>query len=664
MYKNFTFLIILTFVFVLLSNSCKENSTTPTDTETLIAKLVDAADNPVPDAFVQAIKGNNIMSTDTTDDDGIFELANIPKDLVGVSLLVRSSGFPEMKVELNKFMKSNEFNSGKKFKILRSDSCKSAVILTVKDSVTGNPMPNIWVKITREDKIYAKIKTNSEGKVIVTNLCSGKYWYRIAPDGYKVVENYFILGDNDEQSITVLMSKISQENCCSQLNVKVIDNETGQPIIEAEVKLAKSGTDWYQKKYTDTDGKVVFGGLCDGKYWIRVAKQGYKVKEEDGFVFSGCDTLDATIKLTKSTPPPDSCYGAFNLLVKDNSNGEPLNDVEVKLTKEGWEGAKKYTDQSGKVSFGQLLPGKYFVRIAKTGYQTIETYFFIEKCDTINWEKKLAKSEQKDSCCAGKIIVYPKDENTKAVINGSVVKLWKGGQLIKSITISDNQPAKFTELCEGKYGISVIAEGYKSKETEITLGCNKVEEVVLYLSKNQQDSCCNNKLIVYVKDDSTGKALNNAKVRIWKGGQQLTYKLTDENGKVVFEELCKGTYGVDIIREGYKSIEFQFEVNCNDTKEFTKTMKAGIPCTTAALKFFVKDYETGNPLPDVKVEVRVSGQKIIEGYTSSDGYFLRENIAAPAIYSITFSKDGYQSQSIDIQVKECKLYTETIKLKK
>jgi len=244
------------------------------------------------------------------------------------------------------------------------------------------------------------------------------------------------------------------------------------------------------------------------------------------------------------------------------------------------------------------------------------------------------------------------------------VKLWKGGQLIKTLTISDNQPAKFIDLCEGKYGISVVANGYKGKEADITLGCNKIEELVFYLTKNQQDTCCNNKLIVYVKDDSTGQALKNAKVRIWKGGQQLTYKLTDDNGKVVFEELCKGTFGVDIIREGYKSIEFQFEVNCNDTKEYTKTMTKNIPCTTAGLKFYVKDYESGTPISDVKIEIKVGGQKIVEGYTNNDGYFIKENLAAPAVYLVTFSKDGYQSQSIEIQVKECKLYGETIRLKK
>jgi len=114
MYKKILIPSILIIGLILFSNSCKENTTEPTKTESLIAKLVDAADNPVPDAFVQALKGNNVISSDTTDDEGMFELANIPGDLAEVSLLVRSSGFPEMKAELNKLMKSNEFNSGKK----------------------------------------------------------------------------------------------------------------------------------------------------------------------------------------------------------------------------------------------------------------------------------------------------------------------------------------------------------------------------------------------------------------------------------------------------------------------------------------------------------------------------------------------------------------------
>lgn len=661
--KIITFTIAIVLASVLFF-SCKDNSTAPIETQQLTAYLVDASDNPVPDAYVQAFQGNSKISSDTTNDDGQFELANIPIDLTNIYLIIRASSFPETKTELNKVMKSNEFNSGKKFKILRSDNCKSSITITVQDSANGNPLANVWVKVSKEDQIYAKIKTNSEGKIIITNLCSGKYWYRVAPDGYKVVEGYFILGENDQQSITIKVSKIQQQNCCSQLHIKVIDNDSGQPINNAEVKLAKTGTDWYTKKYTNADGKVTFGEICDGKYWIRVAKDGYKVKEEDGFIFSECDTLEAIIKLIKNTPPPDSCYGAFYLTVLDNANGNPIAGADVKLTKEGWEGARKSTSDNGKVSFGQLAPGKYFVRIAKDGYQVIETYFILEKCDTIVWERKLTKSEQKDTCCAGKIIIYAKDESSKAMINGAVVKLWKGGQLIKSITITENQPAKFTDLCEGQYGISVNAENYNGKEMNISLGCNKTEEATLYLTKKQQDSCCNNKLIVYIKDDSTGQALKNAKVRIWKNGQQLTYKLTDENGKAVFEQLCKGSYGVDVIRESYQSIEFQFEVNCNDTKEITKTMKINQPCTTAGLKFLVKDYENGTPISGATVVIKANGQVIAQGTTNAEGYYIKENLAAPFVYSITISKDGYQTQTFEITVKECKLYGETVKLKK
>ncbi len=665
MFKKLLITTLLILGVVFFTNSCKENSNTPTDTQNLVANLVDASDNPVTDAFVQALKGSTIISTDTTDEKGQFELANIPVDLSGVTLLVKASGFPEMKTELNKLMKSDEFNSGKKFKILRQDSCKSSITLTIKDSASGNPLAYVWVKITKEDQIYAKIKTNSEGKIVVTNLCSGKYWYRIAPDGYRVVENYFILSDNDDQSISVSVPKIIQQNCCSKLNLKVVDDVNGNPITEAEVKIVKSGSDWYNKKYTNSNGEVSFIELCDGKYWIRVAKDGYKVKEEDGFIFSECDTLDATIKLIKNIPPPDTCYGAFYITVKDNSNGNTISGAEVKITKEGWEGSRKNTDNNGKTNFGQLYNGKYFVRIAKEGYQVMETYFYVQNCDTVVWEKKLTPTQQQDTCCAGKIIVYPKDESNKTIINGAVVKLWKGGQLIKTITITDSQPAKFLELCEGKYGISVTATGYTGKETEITLGCNKVEESDLYLSKNQQqDTCCNNKLIVYVKDDQSGQALKNAKVRIWKGGQQLTYKISDDNGKVVFEELCKGTYGVDIIREGYTSIEFQFEVNCSDTKEFTKALKANEPCNTAGLKFFVKDYDSGSPISGATVVIKANGQVIAEGTTDANGYYIKQGLSAPVLYSITISKDGYIAQTFEINVKECKLYGETIKLKK
>lgn len=826
---------IFVFTLILGINSCKENSTSPTDTIDFTGIIVDASDNPVGEATILAFDNSGQIAKDTTDEFGAFSLTGIPSDFQDVKIKISANGFPDNQYDFQSILKDGKYKNSKKVRLQRNDTCKGLVVITVKDSSTGNPIQYAEVKITHGGQIEAFGKTGENGKISFGNFCAGTYSLRLSREGYKVFETSFTLGEADTLNETFLLAKYIQQNCCSQVNVTVKEDGTDNVIANAQVKLARVGGD-YRIQNTNENGKTSFNEVCDGTYWLRVAKDGYQVKEQDGISFQGCDTTNVTIYLKKNL----NCCGAFYVTVKDSATGNPLQGVTVKIFKEGWAGASKTTGELGKVNFGELCPGKYWARISKDGYKVIEDDFTITECDTITWNVNLVKNadtccdnkiiaviknaegqvlanakvmlykngqlltykltgddgkatfEQlctgtyginvikegygskefsfgtltctqtkdasitltanqpccgyfnptvldsasksalqgatvkitkegwagaskltgdngktyfgelcpgkyfvriskdgykvfegdftivtcdtiiktyylakigSDTCCDNKLIIYPKDDVNKTVINGAVVKLWKNGQVIKTVTIENGYPAKFLELCTGTYGVSINAEGYKEKEASYTFTCTQTKEETLYLTK--KDSCCDNKVVINVKDSETGNVVANATVKLRKSGTLLTYKVTGDNGQVVFENLCSGSYSIAIYRDGYQTKEYEVgELICHQTKELSAPITKNAPCNTASIKYKLVDYDSGLPVQGASVTLKLNDEIIATGTTTDGGYYVKEGLTAPNTYVLVYTKDGYQSVTVAIQMSTCKLYTETVKIKK
>jgi hypothetical protein len=567
---NISKILVLGFVLIMGFNSCKDTTTNPVDASKFEGIVTDNTDNPVPNAVVDAFIGNTYIVSDTTDESGNFSLSGLPTNPDKVYIRITSNGFKQIWQELKKFLDDQKFGADRRIRIYRGDSCQSYVSIIVKDSVSGNGLSNVSVKISQFNQTISLGKTNDAGIISFGNFCPGEFNLRIYKDGYKVIEQSFVVGEKDTLTKDFLLVKNPEVQCCSQLNVFVKDIKTNSGVPGAEVKLTKSGTDQNTLLKTNDAGYVTFNDVCTGNYWIRISKSGYKVLEQDGIIFQSCDTLNMTFQLSQI---------------------------------------------------------------------------------------------QQDTCCNGSLTIYPKDSVTGAVISGAVVKLWKNGQLIKTVTVSNGEPAKFNELCQGTYGVSVAQEHYNEKEKSFEIACNQTKEEPIYLSKIQQDTCCDNKIIIYAKDSTSNAALANATVRLSQNGQTITTKTTDAHGRVAFENLCTGTYTLNITKDGYKNLEIHQEVSCHTSKELTEFL-ARTPCHTAVLKFQTKDYDSGEILANVKVVISLNGLVIFEGRTNSEGNIVIDGLTAPDVYEATFTTDGYQTRTIEMTFVECNVLTETAKLKK
>jgi uncharacterized surface anchored protein len=474
----------------------------------------------------------------------------------------------------------------------------------------------------------------------------------------------------------VLVNLLHNDSCCARITV-VVTNANNQVLSGVEVRLRRGkGADLVTKAITGENGEVTFENICSGEFNLRLAKDGYAVAER-GIEINGCDStrLEFSMRATgkdRENREDSCCNGVLKIFPRDSlENGGIITGVHVQIKRDGGNTRNVVSNGDGAI-FREMCAGTYRVRMLKEGnpgYKVVEFSITIGCDDTVSSDRWMVrgKKEEGDSCCNGKAFIIPRDSANQAVLEGATVKLWKGNQLVATSTVA-NGSALFERLCKGGYSFSILKDGYRGIEGSFELGCNDTKEITKYLSGGgDKDSCCDGRLFVNVRDSATNAALTGAKVRLWKGGKLFLQAVTTPNGVVGFEDLCSGKYGVDIIREGYNPIEFNVTLACNERVELTKLLlkKEGgdSNCCTAKFKFRVKDSSgVQGWLNDVKVTIKKENSVIAEGLTSGEGTYIREQICGYSSYTVTFSKEGFVTETVTIRLSECRVVEETIYL--
>lgn len=462
----------------------------------------------------------------------------------------------------------------------------------------------------------------------------------------------------------IVLNGDHEDSCCGKLGLSI--SGMNEMLNNVEVKLRK-GDHLISKSYTNDHGKLTFYHLCEGTYNIRIAKDGFKVKEEVFEIGGDCDSVGFAIALESNghVEEDSCCESAVNITVKDSATHQILEHVQIKLQK----GDKKIikNTENGAAIFNELCEGVYAVRIAREGYKVME--FSLEVgCDTeTNLTKFLASMGQnhhEDSCCNGLIRIMVKNSGGE-VLNHATVKLWKGGQILKTQQMS-SEGVTFKELCEGNYGISINSEGYNGAEFNFELGCNDTLETfhkVLTPKQSGNDSCCKGVLFIAIKEDGTDHRISNATVKLWKGNQLVKTATTNGDGVVKFEGLCPGEYSISMMREGFTGKEFgDIRFECNDTLELHKTLvkKNNTECCTAALKFRMKDSTAQTYLSGATVKIFKEGALLATVTSGDEGWAMEDGLCGNTTYTVVFMKDGYITQEHHFTFTDCKVLQETI----
>lgn len=663
---NKFYFLLLGFFLSFLFFACETNNNVSSDENTFAGVLVDEQDTPIPYAIITAVKvsegktnllvNEQVVFVDTTDEDGNFELKNLPSPLGSIKLKVEHPDFKPFEDFILTFLEKQD-RKKLRLRILHNDDCCG--MITVKTlGPDSAAIGNVEVRLNRGKDIIRKGKTNDDGVIAFERVCAGNYWVRIAKEGYQVIEREFGLENCDTLNLVYVLQRKEVDTCCNGvLKVEVKNKSNGEVLNGALVKLRKNGM-LLTTLTVKENQPVYFRELCPGTYSLLVMKEGFKAIERD-VTFECNDTISITEELEQDT----CCNSVVRINVR-NSENQPIVQAKVIIWKNGTKLGYYYTNNDGYVVFRELCKGTYAFDVQREGYKSIE--FSVEV--NCNEEKEITKTleaNEQDTCCRSIVVVHVKDKSSNENLNGAKVKMWREGVVYKTETVTEGA-AIFRNVCQGKYGLSIIKDTYKTIEFTLEVGCDDTLEMTKYLEReSSDDTCCNGRLVVYVKDSTQNTALGNATVILWKGSTKVGYLTTNGDGRVVFEKLCAGEYQISIAREGYHGREFSFNLECNQTLEFVKKLlrktQDNDTCCNGKVVLYVKDSTENTAIYGATVVLWKGSTKVGYLTTNQDGKIVFEKLC-PGEYSISIGKTGYYGKefAFGLECNETKEFTKRI----
>ncbi len=445
----------------------------------------------------------------------------------------------------------------------------------------------------------------------------------------------------------------------------VVKDADGHAIAMAVVQAIDTADAVLAADTTSDDGTFALSGLPDDITSIRlsVTRQDFKpfMTGLQDAAANGIEHLLVTLE------SDDSCCGQVVVNVSVDPSGDALSGATVWLRSGMTIVRSGETNGDGRVVFNGVCPDDYNLRISKDGYRVAERDGVnMEGCDSLSYEFALASTVNgDDSCCHGVLEFMVRDSISHDAIGGAQVRVTRvGGDARTQETNAGS--ARFENMCDGQYAIRIAKDGFRVQEFTVEMGCNDTMSVTRTLAAIESggDTCCGGVAEFVIRNAASNAAISGATVRLFLGSTLLRTTTTNGDGGVRFGELCPGNYQITVIADGYRSQEYNFELGCNDVVSGTRelTPNGGDTCCSAVMKVIVRDSLSEEVISGATVVIMFNGAVVANGQTNGDGVYLEDGLCGYRTYTVTISKDGYESRTFDWTFGECRTYQETYRL--
>ncbi|MGX6962982.1 SpaA isopeptide-forming pilin-related protein, partial [Vagococcus xieshaowenii] len=241
-----------------------------------------------------------------------------------------------------------------------------------------------------EQPVKTDLKSNANGKVSVTNLAPGEYYFKEtkAPIGYvlNTEEVSFVIPESVEKEGPVTISAGSLTNYQAEVTF-IKESKEGSALSKAEFAVYREGNDLEPLKeglVSDEAGKVIVSGLAPGEYYFKETKApaGYLLNTNKlSFkVEDSAKGKPATIKLDTFKN-----YQATIVVNKTDKDGKKLANATFNLFKDKDTLVKEniVSNEDGQIIMEQLAPGQYSLVETKApaGYVLLTTPLIFEVSD-------------------------------------------------------------------------------------------------------------------------------------------------------------------------------------------------------------------------------------------------------------------------------------------
>lgn len=256
---------------------------------------------------------------------------------------------------------------GKTYTLTVENSKKPGLLIKKVDSKTHKALSGATFKIARGDGSVVReaAVTDSDGIIHLAELDTGTYVITEvkAPDGYVIDETPKTVQLRKGQTYEVTFENTQQ----SGLVIKKIDEETRQPLKNAQFRITKSNGELVKEAETDENGTITLTGLPDCSLIIT------EIKAPTGYILQ--DT-PKTIEVKAGgnyelTFTNKKSYG-LQIRKVEKGSGTALPGAKFKVEKVNGERIGEYTtNSSGLINISGLEDGVYVVTETKApdGYR-------------------------------------------------------------------------------------------------------------------------------------------------------------------------------------------------------------------------------------------------------------------------------------------------------
>lgn len=412
------------------------------------------------------------------------------------------------------------------------------------------------------DKAGQEATTDSDGKIVMDGLQSGKYKLveTAAPTGYTISDEY-----KDGKEITVVAdvaTSVTIENT-EQTGSAVLlkeDSVTKDAIAGAEFELQNAdGTKVAENLVSNTDGKIEVTDLAPGDY------QFVETKAPTGYV------LDATpVKFTVEfnqatavnvTKENVAKTGSVVLTKLDSKSRSNLAGAEFELqTKLGVSLKDKVvTEANGQLQIDNLAPGDYQLVETKapTGYDLDATPVEF----TIEFNQKAPIQVTKtNTMSTGSVVLTKTDGETKAALANATFKLVdENNNITENLTTDASGKLEITDLVPGDYQLieTKAPAGYELDTVPVDVKITFDQKDTLQVTKTNLKTVVSGKVIAEFVD-TKGNVLAEKEIHTGIVGEKYATKAKDIKG---YKLTKQPTNKEGVFKETDQKVTFVYEKN-------------------------------------------------------------------------------------------------------
>lgn len=571
--------------------------------------VLDTNSNPIANALIEAIQGNAILSTTSTDNLGHYVLTGLAP---GSYVLRASANLFQVSLQGVTVAANTQITSNF---ILQSQP--GSISGFIQDANTLAPIAGANVVILQGGVPVASALTQSDGSYSISGLPVGSYVIQASANNFQLNQQGILVTPN-----AALIVNLSLNESPGFIQGQVNDSATSLPISGATLTLY-NGSLFIATVQTDMNGNYFLNNLAPGNYTISAAASNYQSVTQGVTVSS---SATSTVNFSLASQP-----GSISGTVTDQFN-VPVAGAIINVTRQQVLIGSVLTDSNGAYTLNGLAPENYIVSVNAAGFQFSSQGATVIANANTNISFAL-------SAVTGNINVTVVD-GLNTPIPGAIVQVVQNQALFSTSLTDVNGTTTFSQLAPGIYNVIVSAQGFQTSFQSVSVASAGVSSVSFSLASNPGS------LSGVINDQSTSQPLSNATVQISRGTTVVATAISAVDGSFSINGIAPGSYTISVNIPNYQIYTAGLVIVSGQTTTTTIALMSN-PGNVSGT---VTDSVSGLGLPGTLVEVLQNSILIATHQTDSNGAYTISNLA-PGNYLLRITNTNYQSSLVSFAIQ-------------